>query len=158
VRTRYLLATAGLAGGCLLAGCGSDGDEEPAAASTSAAATSAVAAPTGPAGGVADGWPAEAPQALDEPVFAIYLAVAPEGSAELVQAGEYVESLGYSTAEPRRLGCDEGAAEALRRDPDERAVAVYFEWRADAGDFTALHKDSGLGFVEILHVARTCEL
>lgn len=98
----------------------------------------------------------EAPQSLDEPVFAIYLAVAPEGSPELAEASEYVESLGYSSSEARRLGCDEGAAEALRRDPDERAVAVYFAWRADAGDFTALHKDSGLGFVEMLRVTRTC--
>jgi hypothetical protein len=107
---------------------------------------------------VADGWPAEAPPALDEPVFAVYVAIAPEGSPELARASQYVESLGYSTAEPRPLACDDGAAEALLRDPRERAVAVYFEWRAEAGDFTALHKDSGLGFVEMLRVTRTCSV
>jgi hypothetical protein len=33
---------------------------------------------------------------------------------------------------------------------------VSAEWRDDAGDFTALHKDSGMGFVDLVRVTRTC--
>lgn len=141
---------------CLLAGCGSDDDGTvDASAPTTSPATTSVPR-LGAGDRVPEGWPAEAPQELDAPVFAVYLAVGESGNPELARATEYVESLGYTTAEPRRLGCDEGAAEALARDPEEQAVAVYFEWRADAGDFTGLHKDSGLGFVEMLRVTRTC--
>jgi hypothetical protein len=103
-----------------------------------------------------DGWPTETPQQPDERVFAVYLAVAPAGDPALAEATSYVESLGYSTAEPRRLACDAGAAEGLRRNPEDQAVAVYFEWRDDAGDFTALHKGSGIGFVDMVRVTRTC--
>lgn len=44
-------------------------------------------------------------------------------------------SLGCSADENHPLTCDGGASETLLRDSSERAVAVYFEWRAAAGDF-----------------------
>jgi hypothetical protein len=47
-----------------------------------------------------------------------------------------------------------GAAEALGRDPEERGV-VYLEYRY-LGDFTSMHKNSGLGFVDRVPVTRTC--
>jgi hypothetical protein len=47
-------------------------------------------------------------------------------------------------------------------DPRELAVAVYFDWRADAGDFLTLLKPPGSTpettrtFVEMLRVTRDC--
>ena len=129
------------------------------AADTAAAVATATATdlPLGVGGRApgADGWPAEAPQEPGERVFAVYLAVGPEGDPVLAEATEYLHSVGYSAAEARRLACDEGAAEALGRDPEERGVAVYLECRY-VGDFTSMHKDSGLGFVDRVPVTRSC--
>ena len=52
-----------------------------------------------------------------------------------------------------RRRSDEGAAEALGR--LRGGVAVYLEYRY-VGDFTSMHKDSGLGFVDRVPVTRTC--
>ena len=59
------------------------------------------------------------------------------------------------------LACDGGAPETFLRDDSERAVAVYFEWRADAGDFLTLMKPPGaqpgeLMFVDMLRITRDC--
>lgn len=64
--------------------------------------------------------------------------------------------------EGRELGCDGGAAEATGHDPRELAVAVYFDWRADAGDFLGLLKPRGSTletprtFVDMLRVTHDC--
>ena len=144
----------------LLTGC-TDG-EEPAADAPPAATRTTPAPATTPLSGpdaVADDWPAEAPLEQGAEQWAVYLAVedtsagvAPES---VTRALDHLGSLGY-TAVPTQLGCDMGAPEALGRDPDDTAVAVYFQQRADAGDFTALHKDSGLGFVDMVRVTRYC--
>ena len=175
MRTRGLLIASAFVGASVLAGCGGDG-EESAAPATPAGATSAsesasessASQTTGPAalhpdgGAPPDGWPAEASPEHGARVWAVYLAVAPEGDPELTEAADYLAARGYSTFEGRELGCDRGAAEALGRNPHDLAVAVYFHWRADAGDFLSLLKPAGAhpeevrGFVEMLRVTRDC--
>jgi hypothetical protein len=170
MRIQGLLVASAFAGASALAGCSGDGQETAAPgtfAATSASGSSASPT-TGPAslhpdgGALPDGWPAEAAPEHGAQVWAVYLAVGPEGDPELAEAREYLDARGYSTAEGRELGCDGGAAEALGRDPREHAVAVYFDWRADAGDFVAMLKPAGSqpeevrGFVEMLRVTRDC--
>jgi hypothetical protein len=75
----------------------------------------------------------------------------------------HLSDRGYSTFEGRELGCDGGAAEALRRDRTELAVAAYFQWRPDATDFLSLLKpaqgatpETTRGFVDLLPVRWDC--
>ncbi|TFV90485.1 hypothetical protein [Blastococcus sp. CT_GayMR16] len=161
-----------VAGACVLAGCGSGSGEDTAATQTSApasasASAAASAAPTATLtrhdeGALPDGWPAEASPEHGDEVWAVYLAVGPEGDPELAAATEYLRAQGYSTFEGRELGCDGGAAEALGRDRHELAVAAYFRWRPDAVDFLSLLKPPGStaetsrGFVELLPVDWDC--
>jgi hypothetical protein len=182
MRIRSLLVAAALGGASLLAGCSGVGDEVPTPEASAALAATAAsesasgstsglrpASPsTGPAalhpdgGALPEGWPAEAPPERGARVWAVYLAVGPEGDPALADAAEWLQARGYSTFEGRELGCDGGAAEAIGRDPRELAVAVYFDWRADAGDFLTLLKPPGSTpettrtFVEMLRVTRDC--
>ena len=145
----------------LLAGCA--GGEEKATAGDPATATGTTQPPaTTPLAGpdaMSDGWPAEAPAEQGAEQWAVYLAVedtsAGVASESMTEAVDYLASLGY-TSGPTQLGCDLGAPEALGRDGDDTAVAVYFEYRDDAGDFTARHKESGIGFVDMVRVTRYC--
>ena len=113
-------------------------------------------------GALPEGWPAEAPPEHGARVWAVYLAVGPEGDPALADAAEWLQARGYSTFEGRDSGCHGGAAEAIGRDPRELAVTVYFDWRADAGDFLTLLKPPGSTpettrtFVEMLRVTRDC--
>jgi hypothetical protein len=144
---------------------GSAADESQADTSSPRASATAPAPVTTPLSGpdaVPVDWPSEAAAERGAEQWAVYLAVGPAGAPELAEATEYLRTRGYSTDEPRELGCDRGAAEALRRSADELAVAVYFDWRADAGDFLGMMKPPGgdpaqfRGFVEMLRVTRDC--
>jgi hypothetical protein len=174
MRIRSLLVAASLGSASLLAGCSGVGDDAPtpeasaalaatAASESASGSTSTGAAALHPDGGaLPEGWPAEAPPEHGARVWAVYLAVGPEGDPALADAAEWLQARGYSTFEGRELGCDGGAAEAIGRDPRELAVAVYFDWRADAGDFLTLLKPPGSTpettrtFVEMLRVTRDC--
>lgn len=168
MRMRGLLVASAVAATSVLAACTHGGPENAARETVVTPATpEATPAPSGSttlhpdSGARPDGWPAEAALVHGADVWAVYLAVGPAGDPELAEAAEYLESRGYS-AGVVELGCDEGAAEALRRDPQELAVAAYFDWRADAGDFLAMLKppgstpESSRGFVELLRVTRFC--
>jgi hypothetical protein len=93
-------------------------------------------------------------------VWASYLAIGPAGDPVLADAATYLQDRGYSPYGGRELGCDGGAAEALGRDRHEVAVAVYFDWRADAGDILTLTASNGKEhagpFIELLRVILDC--
>jgi hypothetical protein len=93
-------------------------------------------------------------------VWAVYLAIGPPGDPALAEATAYLEDRGYSPYDGRELGCDGGAVEALARDRHEHAVAVYFDWRADAGDFLALTASNGKAdagpLVDLVRVTLDC--
>lgn len=63
--------------------------------------------------------------------WALYLAIAKEGSSELDDSAALAERYGYRP-EVRTLGCDEGAAEQYHQAKDLVAVAVYFPHESDA--------------------------
>jgi hypothetical protein len=164
MRIRSLLVAASLGSASLLAGCSGVGDDAPtpeasaalaatAASESASGSTATGAAALHPGGGaLPEGWPAEAPPEHGARVWAVYLAVGPEGDPALAEAAEWLQARGYSTFEGRELGCD----------PRELSVAVYFDWRADAGDFLTLLKPPGSTpettrtFVEMLRVTRDC--
>ena len=176
--SRGAFVASAVLGASILAGCG-NGDEGPAVDGTSAApptsatstAPSTSATPAASTSGSAtglhpdsgarpDGWPPEAPPEHGGQVWAVYLAVGASGDPELAEAAQYLKERGYSAGE-QELGCDVDAADALARDPRDHAVAVYFEWRDEAGDFLTLLKPAGSpeesrGFVEMLRVTRGC--
>jgi hypothetical protein len=154
-------------GACLLAGCtGGDDEARSAASSARLQPGGAVAAPSGApglhpdSGALPEGWPAEAVLEPDAEVWAVYLAIGPAGDPALAEAEAYLEDRGYSVYEGRELGCDGGAAEALARDRHELAVAVYFDWRADAGDFLHLTASNGKQdagpFIDLVRVTLDC--
>jgi hypothetical protein len=179
---RPLLAS--IVGACLLVGCsaGDEGDPVRDAASGSGSAATpsppadaspgrlqpggAVAAPSGSpglhpdSGALPEGWPAAAAPEHGAEVWAVYLAIGPAGDPALAEAAAYLEDRGYSPYDGREIGCDGGAAEALGRDRHEQAVAVYFAWRADAGDFLTLTASNGKAdagpFVDLLRVTLDC--
>jgi len=160
------------AGACALTGCGSGAVDEPAATQTSAPpsaeAAASSSAPTATLtrhdeGALPTDWPTEASPGHGDEVWAVYLAIGPEGDPELADAAQYLRDRGYSTFDGRELGCDGGAAEALRRDRRELAVAAYFQWRPDATDFLSLLKpaqgatpETTRSFVELLSVRWDC--
>ncbi len=123
-------------------------------------------APSGPAGlhpdsgALPEGWPAAADPELGAEAWAVYLAVhlavGQPGDPTLAEAASYLQDRGSSPYDGRELGCDGGAAEELARDRREHAVAVHFDWRADAGDFPRLTAGSGKRdagpFVDLLRV------
>ena len=175
---------ASIVGACLLVGCSAGADDDtvegaasgsapPAAPASPADGSSsrlqpggAVAAPSGPpglhpdSGALPEGWPAAAVPEHGAEVWAVYLAIGPAGDPALADAAAYLEARGYSPYDGRELGCDGGAVEALRRDRREHAVAVYFDWRADAGDFLTLTasngKENARPFVDLLRVTVDC--
>lgn len=129
----------------------------PRGASTRTPATSPLSGPDA----VVSDWPVEAPAERGAEQWAVYLAIGPAGDPALAEAAEFLRSHGYSADENHLLACDGGAPETLLRDSSERAVAVYFEWRADAGDFLTLMKPPGaepgqLMFVDMLRITRDC--
>ncbi|WP_324275782.1 hypothetical protein [Blastococcus brunescens] len=152
----------------LLSGCSGDGgspaEGSPAADSSAAAASTSQAPATTPLSGpdaVVTDWPAEAPAEPGAEQWAVYLAVGPEGDPALTEAAEFLRAHGYSADENHLLACDGGAPETFLGSNTERAVAVYFEWRADAGDFLTLLKPPGAQpeqfvFVDMLRITRDC--
>jgi hypothetical protein len=170
VTTEGLVSALMVAGACVLAGC-SSGSVDDTAATQTLAPTSAAESSAAPAatltrhdeGARPSGWPAEVSPGHGDEVWAVYLAIGPEGDPELADAAQYLRDRGYSTFDGRELGCDGGAAEALQRDRHELAVAAYFKWRPDATDFLTLLKpaqgatpDTTQGFVELLPVRWDC--
>ena len=176
MRMQGLLAGTVVGVTAVLAGC-SGGPDGGVTAATSASGTPAGTASSETAAASASGgttsslhpdggarpedWPAEAAPVHGASVWAVYLAVGQAGDPELADATEFLERHGYS-AGVAELGCDQGAAEALGRDPQELAVAAYFDERTDADDFLAMLKPPGStgetsrGFVELLRVTRGC--
>jgi hypothetical protein len=168
VRGRLLASIAGV---CLLAGCSGDDDEARGSSPTDESSSrlqpgGAVAAPSGSpglhpdSGALPEGWPAEAVLERGAEVWAVYLAIGPAGDPALAEAAAYLEDRGYTPANGRELGCDGGAAEALGRDRRDLVQAVYFDWRADAGDFLTLTASNGKQnagpLVELLRVTVEC--
>lgn len=85
----------------------------------------------------------------------------PAGDPALTEAAEFLRSHGYSADEDHPLSCDGGAPEGFLQHSSDRAVAVYFEWRAEAGDFLGMMKPPGaepapLMFVDMLRITRDC--
>ena len=71
------------------------------------------------------GWPIESVPVHGADYWAAYLAVGAPGDPTLQRVLSDVQQL-WPGAIITELGCDEGAAGALGRDPSEHAVAVYF--------------------------------
>ena len=168
---RALTSALACAIACVLTGCGS-GAEDAAATRTSASTSARVAESSAATsatptrhdeGALPTGWPAEASPGHGDEVWAVYLAIGPEGDPELADAAQWLQDRGYSTFDGRELGCDSGASEALARDRHELAVAVYFQWRPDATDFLSLLKpaqgatpETTRSFIELLPVRWDC--
>jgi cytoskeletal protein RodZ len=91
--------------------------------------------------------------------WALYLAVVPEGQSD---APEYQAALaasaeaGYGGFGGGGLACDQGAAEALGRDPDSMTVSVYFGSQAQAEQARAAFEARNRSVVGVVLVRTYC--
>jgi hypothetical protein len=91
--------------------------------------------------------------------WALYLAVVPPGeyeAPELRAADAAAASAGYGEAGGGELTCDQGAAEALGRDPTSLSAAVYFATEAQAAEARAAFQARGHQVVGIALVTTYC--
>lgn len=88
--------------------------------------------------------------AAGQPVWGVYLAVAPDGDdPRLAEAERQANAVGYQT-DLLSLGCDYGAAEGLGLDPSSSAVAVYFASPGQAQQFVDAFQPEVVGTVRIV--------
>jgi hypothetical protein len=91
--------------------------------------------------------------------WAVYLAIAPPGQyegPEITAANGASNEAGYGDSGPGDLTCDQGAAEALGRDPASVKAAVYFATQADAAQAQAAFEARGHQVVGIANVTTMC--
>ncbi|GIG40570.1 hypothetical protein [Cellulomonas phragmiteti] len=87
--------------------------------------------------------------------WAVYVAVTPTyDDPALAEADARLTALGYTRLRGGSLACDRGAAEALGRDPDEAAMAMYFDTQEDAARFVELYGDGVVGTVQVTMYCR----
>lgn len=91
--------------------------------------------------------------------WALYLAVVPyggESSPEMTAANAAAAEAGYGGAGPSDLACDQGAAEALGRQGNWVAAAVYFETEGQAAQARSAFEARDHPVVGVVRVTNYC--